>query len=193
MENRFEHNPPEERPDWGKYASPPPIFGNREEQQAVTADRVRERFGAHGVEASRLDLRGWSADRTEHLRAYGEIDIALDTFPYNGTTTTCEALWMGVPVITMAGDSHMSRVGATLLAAAGLETLIAQTADEYVQSAVALATDAPRRERMRAGMREQLLASPLLDHAGFTRKLETVYRDAWRATCMTRAQSTVST
>ena len=99
---------------------------------------------------------------------------------------------MGVPVVTLAGDVHMSRVGATLLAAAGLDTLVASTPDDYVRIAVALASDAPRRARLRAAMREQLQASKLLDHTGFTRKLEAAYRDAWRAWCLTHAQDTVS-
>jgi predicted O-linked N-acetylglucosamine transferase (SPINDLY family) len=158
----------------------------------AAADRLLGRFAAHGVESDRIELHGWSTDRTGHLGAYAGIDIALDTFPYNGTTTTCEALWMGVPVITLEGDVHMARVGASLLAAAGLEALVARTPEEYVHAAVTLATDAARRERTREGMREQLLASPLLDHAGYTRKLEAAYRDAWRAWCRSRTHEAIS-
>ena len=108
---------------------------------------------------------------------YEGVDIALDTHPYNGTTTTCEALWMGVPVVTLAGDVHMARVGASLLHSAGLDELIATDGEAYVAIAVALANDEARRRTLRTGVRERLAASALLDHAGFTRKLEQVYRD----------------
>ena len=114
-----------------------------------TADRVLEAFEEFGIAAGRIELRGWAVQREAHLKMYEDIDIALDTFPYNGTTTTCEALWMGVPVVTRAGDVHMSRVGASLLHAAGLDDLIAQNAVEYVEAAVALAGDEERRRELR--------------------------------------------
>ena len=148
-----------------------------------TAARVRESFEARRIDGSRVDLKSWSADRVEHLAAYGDIDIALDTFPYNGTTTTCEALWMGVPVVTLAGEAHMSRVGATLLDSVGLDALVAPNVDEYVRIAVELARDHARREDLRSGMRQRLMQSPLLDHAGFVARLEQRYRDAWSAWC----------
>lgn len=157
-------------------------------QNPPAAARVTARFAGHGIAASRIDLRGWVDARRAHLDAYGAIDIALDTFPYNGTTTTCEALWMGVPVITLAGEVHMSRVGASLLTSAGLGELVTHTPDDYVAAAVGLAADLPRRERLRAGMRERLLRSAFLDHAGHTRKLEGAYRDAWRAWYRTQLQ-----
>ena len=112
---------------------------------------------------------------------YEGVDIALDTYPYNGTTTTCEALWMGVPVVTRAGEVHMSRVGASLLHAAGLGDLVAHDAVDYVETVVALACDQERRRELRAILRRRLEESTLLDHAGFTRKLEQVYRDAFNA------------
>lgn len=146
-----------------------------------TADRVLEAFEEFGVAAGRIELRGWATEREAHLSMYDDIDVALDTFPYNGTTTTCEALWMGVPVVTRAGDVHMSRVGATLLHAAGLDDLVAQNAVEYVEAAVALAGDEERRRELRSILRRRLENSTLLDHAGFTRKLEQVYRDALAA------------
>jgi len=151
------------------------------------ASRLLACFAAAGIAADRLELRGWAAERAGHLGAYGDIDIALDTYPYNGTTTTCEALWMGVPVITLAGDLHMSRVGASLLTAAGLGELVAGTPEEYVDAAVALANDPARRHAYRSGMRQRLAAGPLLDHAGFTAKLERALREAWRAWCATVA------
>ena len=92
-----------------------------------------------GVAAKRIDLLSWEPATKGHLNTYNRIDIGLDTFPYNGTTTTCEALWMGVPVITLAGESHASRVGASLLSNIGLPDLIADTQDRYVDIAVGLA------------------------------------------------------
>lgn len=155
-------------------------------------DRARDRVLAHfaraGVAADRVELRGWSSGRDTHLSAYADVDIALDTFPYNGTTTTCEALWMGVPVVTLAGDVHMARVGATLLASVGLDALVAQTPNAYVDAAVNLAHDRERLAEMRRDMRRRLLASPLLDHAGYTRRLEAAYRELWRAWCSRTAE-----
>jgi predicted O-linked N-acetylglucosamine transferase (SPINDLY family) len=149
----------------------------------AAARRLRESFAAHGIDEARLELVPWAEDRATHLDMYGRADIALDTFPYNGTTTTCEAMWMGVPVVTLAGEAHMSRVGATLLTAAGLGDLVAGSAEAYVDAAVRLARDPERRRALRSSLRTALRASPLLDHAGFTRKLEASMRVAWRAWC----------
>ena len=172
---------------WGKILAAVP--GSRLALKASTlnfpdtVDRLLECCERAGIDPARVELRGWIAGRREHLELYGGIDIALDTYPYNGTTTTCEALWMGVPVITLAGEVHMSRVGATLMRCAGLADLVAGNAGEYVEKAVALARDAARRQALRAGLRARLLASPLLDHAGFTRKLEAHCRGAWGTWC----------
>ena len=100
------------------------------------------------------------------MAAYHDIDIALDTFPYNGTTTSFEALWMGVPVITLCGDRHAARVGVSLLTAAGHPEWVTQTEDEYVRTAAALIGDAARLAALRTGLRDDLRRSPLLDHAG---------------------------
>jgi protein O-GlcNAc transferase len=151
--------------------------------QPAVAQRIRAAFDAQGVEEDRLELRGWLEDPQRHLAAYGGADIALDTSPYNGTITTCEAMWMGVPVVTLAGEFHMSRVGATLLTALGLEELIARTPDEFVDIATALAGDRERLAALRASMRPRLQASMLLDHAGFTRKIEALMRQAWTQWC----------
>lgn len=156
-------------------------------KHAETAMRVRSRFGAQGIAPERIELLDWAEGRAEHLAAYGAIDIALDTHPYNGTTTTCEALWMGVPVVALAGEAHMSRVGATLLAAAGLADLVTENADDYVSIAVALARDATRRRTLRGALRQRLASSPLLDHATFTRGLERAMRRAWRQWCESQA------
>jgi predicted O-linked N-acetylglucosamine transferase (SPINDLY family) len=111
------------------------------------------------------------------------VDIALDTFPYHGTTTTCEALWMGVPVITLAGDRHMSRVGVSLLTAAGHPEWIARDADEYHAIAVSLASDASNRATARGSLREDLRTSPLMDAAGQSIRFALAMRECWRNGC----------
>jgi predicted O-linked N-acetylglucosamine transferase (SPINDLY family) len=150
--------------------------------------RVESKFSALGIEPGRLELRDWQFDLASHLTQYGEMDIALDTFPYDGTTTTCDALWMGVPVVTLAGQTHVSRVGLSLLSNVGLPETIAATAEGYIDAAVALAGDHDRLKRLRAGLREQMKASPLMDAGGFARDVESAYREMWRAWCASDAK-----
>lgn len=107
----------------------------------------------------------------------------MDTFPYNGTTTTCEALWMGVPVATLAGKTHMSRVGVSLLSNVGLPELIGQTPEQYVQIAVKLAGDLPKLGELRKLLRQRMENSPLLDAKCFAANVEATYRDMWRKWC----------
>ena len=147
-----------------------------------TRRRTMDRLTAGGVARDRVTLRPPAKAHRDHLAAYRDIDVALDTFPYNGTTTTCEALWMGVPVVTFAGDGHVGRVGASILTAAGLSGLIADDRDGYVAAAVRLAE---RRERDVAGsaLRARVAGSALCDEAGFARDLEAAYRDMWRRWC----------
>ena len=114
------------------------------------------------------------------MSQYNRIDIGLDPFPYNGTTTTCDALWMGVPVITLAGRSHVGRVGVSQLTNIGLPELIGRNEDDYVDIAVALANDLPRLAALRSGLRERLRASPLMDAQRLTRNLEAAYREMWK-------------
>jgi len=140
-------------------------------------------FAAQGIEAGRLELRGNTAGYQEHLQLYGAVDIALDSFPYNGTTTTCEALWMGVPVVTLAGGSHRSRVGASLLHRVGLSDLVAGVPEEFQGLAAALAQDLERLARLRGALRQQMADSPLTDGPGFTGHLETAYRSIWGTWC----------
>lgn len=144
------------------------------------AERLRERFRRAGTDLARVDLRGWEASFGGHMEVYRSIDIALDSFPYNGATTTCEALWMGVPVVSLVGDRHAGRMGSSLLCAVGLEELVARDVAGYVETAVALAGDPGRIENLRHGLRERIRRSPLMDATGFTRALEQCYIDIWQ-------------
>jgi predicted O-linked N-acetylglucosamine transferase (SPINDLY family) len=128
-----------------------------------------------GLPDNRVLTCGWTPDRISHLALYNQVDIALDTWPYNGTTTTCEALWMGVPVVTLAGEHHASRVGASLLTAVGLEYCVCKSAEEYVQRAAELAGNLHLLQALRSNLRTMLYASPLMDGPGFTQKLEKLY------------------
>jgi len=136
----------------------------------------RERFAARGIDPERLDLLPPTVPLTAFLAEYGRLDIALDPTPYNGGTTTCDALWMGVPVVSLAGEHFFSRMGASVLNTVGLPELVATTPEEYVHIAAALAGDPDRMSTLRSGMRERLGTSPLCDETGFTRDLERIYR-----------------
>jgi predicted O-linked N-acetylglucosamine transferase (SPINDLY family) len=122
------------------------------------------------------------------LELYSQVDVALDTFPYNGMTTTCDALWMGVPVVTLAGEPGRpeSRTGLALLSAAGLagsEGWAADTLGRFVEIAAALSGDLPRLAAIRAELRKRAAASPLGDANRVARALEAAYRDLWRRWC----------
>jgi len=134
------------------------------------------RFGKRGIALDRIVLLEHMADPERHMAAYSEVDIGLDPFPYNGTTTTCEALWMGVPVVTMLGTRHSARVGASLLTRVGLDSLIARDEQDYVRLAADLARDYRRRAGLRGKLRAMMRNSPLCDGPGFTRCLEEAYR-----------------
>jgi predicted O-linked N-acetylglucosamine transferase (SPINDLY family) len=147
-------------------------------------DGIRARYEAlfttQGIDRTRLELLSAVPDPRDHLALYGRVDIALDSFPYNGTTTTCEALWMGCPVVTLAGDRHAGRVGASLLTAAGLPGLIAANATEYKAKVTELA-DPARLAALRQGLRAQIAASALCDAAGFAAGFEDAFRGALAA------------
>jgi predicted O-linked N-acetylglucosamine transferase (SPINDLY family) len=156
---------------------------NRSLSDAATQQRLRTVLADCGIAPERLQLAGYAPRPDEHLAAYGRVDIALDTFPYHGTTTTCEALWMGVPVVTLAGKTHASRVGVSLLSRVGLTELVAETAEDYVRLATELASDLPRLAELRRTLRPRMAASPLTDAPRFARAIEAAYRDMWRAWC----------
>lgn len=143
---------------------------------AAAQARVADGFERRGVDPGRISMFPWAGTLHEHLRSYNEIDLALDTFPYNGTTTTCEALWMGVPVVTLYGDTHQSRVGLSLLRQCGLDELAAASSEEYVQKSVALASDRQRLQKFHSELRPILSSSSLVDGEGFCNRLESAYR-----------------
>lgn len=155
--------------------------------RGVTMERFQQviapTFNRYGVETERITILGHVPSVVENLKDYHRMDIALDTFPYNGTTTTCESLCMGVPVVTMAGDSHLSRVGNSLLRTVGLQELIADSEEQYCSLACRLASDVEGLVRFRATLRDRLLASPLADNIRFTGYLEQAYRKMWRDWC----------
>lgn len=128
---------------------------------------VYERFKAHGIFPDRIDFCGYTQTHQQHLERYGQIDIALDTFPYNGTTTTFEALWMGVPVLTLTGQTHAARVGTSILQKTGLSEFIAKNQEEYVALACALAANPEKITQLREQMRDSLAKSPFMDGANF--------------------------
>jgi protein O-GlcNAc transferase len=149
------------------------------------SERIHQLFESRGVQADRLEIRGHEPNPVSHLDAYNQMDIALDTFPYHGTTTTCEALWMGVPVITLAGQTHVSRVGVSLLNSVGLPELIAQSPEEYVSIAIRLAKDLPRLAELHRTLRQRMQASPLMDAPRFAGDIEAAYRQMWQNWCAT--------
>lgn len=141
------------------------------------------RFERCGVDADRIDMQGRTAGMLNHLRMYGGVDIALDPTPYCGTTTTCEALWMGVPVITLSGDRHSGRVGVSLLSVTGLTDFIARNHDQYVQIAQSTAQNLTRLEKLRKTLRRQVRQSPLCESKRLARALEQAYRAMWHRWC----------
>jgi len=149
----------------------------------ATRARCLERFVRRGIAPDRVDLVGMHPSRDAHLRMYSGIDIALDPFPYNGTTTTFEALWMGVPVVCLRGDRHAARVGASILHHGEIPELIAETRDDYVERVRELADEPRRLTILRASLRDRLLGSALMNVPLFVESLECAYRDMWTAWC----------
>jgi protein O-GlcNAc transferase len=149
-------------------------------------DRYLDLFEKAGLGRARVDIQGWKSP-DEHLQTYAQMDIALDTYPYNGTTTTCEALWMGVPTVSLLGECHPSRVGLSILTRLGLEFFVASTPREYVAKATALATNLPALAQIRRTMRARIAASGLCYAKGFAARVEAAYRQMWRRWCQSGA------
>ena len=138
-----------------------------------------ERLRCAGADSDRVSIAVPKRSHRDHMEAYGEADIALDTFPYNGTTTTLDALWMGVPVISLAGDRHASRVGLSILSTVGLTEFATRTPDQYVAAAVELAGNPDKLDLLHRSLRERLAGSPLTDGRRFTAALEEAYLEIW--------------
>lgn len=145
--------------------------------------RLADALASLGVPRERFDLVGRTPDKRGHLEHYRKVDLCLDTFPYNGTTTTCDALVMGVPVLALAGQDHRARVGASLLNSAGLDSLVVSDHNGYVTRAVTLASDPAQLDAVRDGLREKVQASPLMDARRLVERLEAAYRELWQTWC----------
>ena len=145
-------------------------------------DRFIAEFSAAGISAERIAFTDF-LELPEYFALHQKVDLALDTFPYPGGTTTCDALWMGVPVISLAGDAPFTRAGVSILSNVGLAECVAFSEEEHLQKAIAWASDMPRLAALRSGLRERMSASPLMDAERFACGLEACYRSAWRKWC----------
>jgi protein O-GlcNAc transferase len=143
-------------------------------------DRLLGQFADHGVSPDRIEIRIATVANFAHLALYHEIDVALDAFPWTGHTTTCDALWMGVPVLTLRGTRHAGRMAASVLSAVGLAEMVTQSPEEFVARAIQLAADTEALAELRAGLRERMRVSPLCDATTFTRGLEDTFRALWQ-------------
>jgi predicted O-linked N-acetylglucosamine transferase (SPINDLY family) len=153
--------------------------GNNE----LLSEHFHNLFEQHGVAKERIDIRNWTP-RLEHLQLYGDVDIILDTYPFNGAMTTLEGLWMGVPPISLVGEhGFISRTGLSILSRIGLEFFAVSTPAEYVAKATALATNLPALAKIRASMRQRVECSSLRDARAFARGLEDAYRRMWHRWC----------
>lgn len=152
---------------------------NKQMNCPSTREHLMQRLAQAGIGQERVIMEG-PVSREDYLAAHAKVDIILDTFPYPGGTTTCEALWMGVPTLTLAGDTMLARQGASLLTCAGLEEWVANNEEDYVALALAHASDINRLAQLRSGLRQQVLASPLFDAPRFARHLEDALQGMWQ-------------
>jgi predicted O-linked N-acetylglucosamine transferase (SPINDLY family) len=168
-------------------------FGSADLNSKTSASRLRlmAALESRGIDPARASFRG-QAPFNAHMRQISTVDIALDSFPYTGQTTTCECLWMGVPVVTLAGNTHVSRVGAGLLMRAGLGDFVASDVAEYIRIAVRTASDLPALAALRKGLRRRVKASTLVDGARLAREVEAAYMWMWQQRIGTDARKAVT-
>jgi predicted O-linked N-acetylglucosamine transferase (SPINDLY family) len=182
--NNFSKITPRSVAAWGRILGRLP--GSRlilvESRSAAANRRLLETLASHGVDCERVTMVGRQA-RQDYYRMYHRVDLTLDSFPFTGCFTTCDSLWMGVPLVTLEGESSMARQGVSLLSHLGLHDLIANSVEDYVERTVGLAEDLPRLAGLRATLRERMNNSTLMNKERFTRQLEDVYRQIWRAWC----------
>jgi len=169
---------------WGKIFAALPNARLRMQCKQLGEPQLKEQFSErlkrHHISPERATLLG-PTTRENYLAAHNEVDFILDTFPYPGGTTTCEALWMGVPTLTLAGEGLLARQGASLLTAAGLDDWVTESREEYIAKALALAGDKPGLASLRSELRQQVLASPIFDAPRFARNFEDALWEMWRA------------
>lgn len=163
------------------------VIKSRRAQEPITRRHLLDEFARCGIAPERIELLAPLPSRDEHLAAYNQIDIVLDTFPYHGTTTTCEALWMGVPVVTLAGNTHAQRVSYSILGNCGLEELVTWSETDYIARAAALGNDLAAMNVLRASIPEKIRASILCDAPRFARQFEASLADAYEHATGNRA------
>ncbi len=156
------------------------ILKTRQLVDPCIQERFLKRFSQYGIDHKRINLL---PNTPSYLDDYNKIDIALDTFPRTGGVTTTDALWMGVPVITLAGQRYIERQGASMLKAIGLEELISSTLEEYVNKTLELARDNKRRIELKTSLRKRVANSQLCNGCDLAKSLENVYREMWHAGC----------
>ena len=150
--------------------------------------RYQQLFADHGIAVERIHFAGQTS-REDNFATYHQVDIGLDPFPFNGCTTTLETLWMGVPVVNLRGDRYVAHMGETILSNLGLQECVADTPDDYIAKAVALASNLSALATLRSGLRERLQNSPLYDGRRFTHHLEEAYRAMWASWCRQQTQA----
>ena len=155
----------------------------RASSDSAPRERLRAVLGRSGIADQRILFAPYAANPVEAAHLYKDVDVGLDPFPYNGTTTTCEALWMGVPVVTLRGQAHRARVGASLLERIGCGELVATSTDDYVRIAAGLARDRDRLATLRSSLRGRMASSPLTNASLITRDIEDAFREMWRRFC----------
>jgi len=175
---------------WARILSATPgsrlLLKGRGFSEAAVRERYLTRFSCAGIPPERLEFLERTQTTEGHLALYHQVDISLDTFPYHGTTTTCESLWMGVPVVTLMGDRHVARVSGSLLRAIGREEWVAGSPEEYVRIATDLASSPEKLAAIRAGLRAEVQGSALGDHPGQSARFAAALRECWRGWCDTR-------